>query len=249
MNSMFSSIRGKTMKLEKLFIVLLVTAVFSTSSVADEVKMPSFGTTEVTFDLEKNKSGATIFTLIAQIPETNNLLRGLKNTDQRRLSKLGQLVYQCKLLVRQLSSDEYSIDDSAPALTARNFSLFTGVDLPLSVDQRIGVQVNALQTINESSLFDVRFGDGDTLKTRWQILGEGTALNLKQFDLGLFSESELFETSQSVEITARFPIFQMTQPVTEWRYHFNLRDFNRAVRYIDENCTPSGFRTLLQGRT
>ncbi len=235
------------MNLVHLLISSLITVTFSADVAAEGTKTLRFGATEVSFDHQKNKSGSTIFTLIAQIPETNDSLRGLKNTDQRRLSKLGQLVYQCKLLVEAADAGDNGIEDKTPALTSRSYSLFTGVDLPLGVDQRIGIKVNALQAINETSLFNVGLGDIDTLKTQWQTLGEGTSLNLEQFDLGLLNESDLFETSKSVEITARFPIFQMAEPVTEWRYHFELTDFRQAVRYIDENCTPSGFRALMKG--
>ena len=235
------------MKVSNLLVTSLIVAALLADVTAKETKTLRFGATEVSFDKQQNKSGSTILTLIAQIPETNDVLRGLKNSDQRRLSKLGLLVYQCKLLVQPADTGDNNIEDKTPALTSRSFSLFTGVNLPLDVDQRIGIQIKALPAIDETSLFNVGLVNVDTLKTWWQILGEGAALNLEQFDLGLLSESDLFETSESVEITARFPIFQMAEPVTEWRYHFNLTDFRQAVRYIDDNCTPSGFRVLMKG--
>ena len=234
------------MNFASLLTISLIIATFSAELAAEEAGTLRFGATEVTFDYEQNKSGSTILTLIAQKPETNDLRRGLKNTDQRRLSKLGYLVYQCKLLL-QPADNVNSLDDNTPALTSRNFSLFTGVNLPLGIDQRVGIQINALQAFKDTSLFNVGLADIETFKTRRETLGEGSPLNLKQFDLGLLSESDLFETSESVEITARFPIFQMAEPVTEWRYHFDLVDFKKAVRYIDENCTPAGFRVLLKG--
>lgn len=230
------------MKFAKLSITPILTAAISAGVVADNVEDIRFGDTEVSYDFQQTKSGSTILTLIAQVPETNDVLRGLKNSDQRRLSKRGLLIYQCKLLML-VTNDHAGNNGKAPALTSRSFSLFTGVDLPLRADQRIGIQINALPAINETSLFNASLAEVDTLERRWETLGKGVALNLQQFDLGL-SDSGLFETSESVEINARFPIFQMARPVTEWRYHFKLAGFKQAIRYIDERCTPDGFRTL-----
>ena len=235
------------MRFVTLMITSLAIAALSCVANAANAKTLHFGATEVSFDYQTTKSGSTILALIAQLPESNDLLRGLKNTDQRRLSKLGQLVYQCKLLILSPGSGQWGSKAETPALTSRNFSLFTGVDLHLSVDQRIGIQVNALPAISESSLFNVSLANVNQQQTKFRTLGEGAALNLKQFDLDLVNDSDLFQTSESIEITARFPVFQMEEPVTEWRYQFDLTGFSRAIRYIDDNCTPSSLNALMDG--
>ena len=233
------------MKCVNLLVISLVSTIFSLEVIAQEVKTLRFGTTEVSVGYETTKYGSTIFTMIAQLPETNDLRRGLKNTDQRRLSKLGQLVYQCKLLVPSADMDSSSLTANNPALTARNFSLYTGVDLLIGEAQQVGIQAKSLQVPGANSLFNVRLDKVVPQQTRWETVGEGNALNLKQFDLGSVIESDLIESSESVEITARFPIFQMEEPANEWRYHFDLVEFKKAVGYIDENCKASAFSDLL----
>lgn len=187
-----------------------------------------------------------MLTLSAQVSETNNRLRGLKNTDQRRLSKLGQLIYQCKLMLYKSDKSDPAIDANDLSLISRNYSLFTGVDLLMGADERLGIQVEALQAVDDSSLFTPTLGQGDTLKKQRETVADGSPINLKQFDVNLLNETDLVETSESIEIVARFPIFQLEKPASQWSYNFNLKDFKQAIRHINENCTPTRLVALIK---
>ncbi len=233
------------MKSINILISTLFVLTLSSGFAADRVKTTRFGTAEVSSNYHTTDTGVAILTLVAQVAETNNSLRGLKNADQRRLSKLGQLVYQCKLMLYQSDKNSQLVDAKAPGLIARNYSLFTGVDLPLAAEERIGIQVQALQTVDAGSLFNATLGNTKELKTKWETLDEGSTINLNQFDVNVLNETDLIKTSESIEIAARFPIFQMEKPVTQWRYHFNLKDFKRAVQHVDENCTADRFKAMI----
>jgi hypothetical protein len=82
------------MKLSNSLISTLFVLTLSFAFAADEVKTLRIGAAGVSSDYQTNDTVVTILTLVAQIPETNNLLRSLKNADQRRLSKLGHLINQ-----------------------------------------------------------------------------------------------------------------------------------------------------------
>jgi len=233
------------MKLINTLIFALFAMTVASVFAADAVKTTRFGTAEVSSNYHTADTGVAILTLVAQVSETNNSLRGLKNADQRRLSKLGQLVYQCKLMIYQSDSNTQVTNKKPPDLIARNYSLFTGVDLPLSDEERLGIQVQALQTVDDSSLFTATLGNSKVLTTKWETLDEGSAINLNQFDINVLNETDLIKTSESIEIAARFPIFQMEKPVTQWRYHFNLKDFKRAIQHVDENCTAARFKAII----
>jgi hypothetical protein len=179
---------------------------------ADEVKTVNIGDTEVFYEYRPTETDVATLTLIAQVSETNDSLRGLKNTDRRRLRKLGQLIYQCKLMLYKSGKSDLTADGKAPVLISKNYSLFTGV------------------------------------KT-WETLGEDSALNLKQFNVNVLQETDLIETSESVDIIARFPVFQVEKPVSQWIYNFNLKDFKQAIHHIDENCTPVKFRAMIEQKT
>ena len=56
----------------------------------------------------------------------------------------------------------------------------------------------------------------------------------------------MIASSESIDINIRFPVFQMEKPVNQWSYNFNLSDFQRAHRYIDENCTPMRLLELIE---
>ena len=181
--------------------------------------------------------------------ETNNSLRGLKNVDQRRLSKLGQLIYQCKLMLYKADEGNLTFDVKAPILISKNYSLFTGVDLPLAANELMGIQAEALQIVDDDSLFTATLGGGETLKKMWETQGEGTEINLRQFNVNVLNETDLIETSESIDIVARFPIFQLKKPVSQWSYNFSLKDFKQAIHHIDENCTPLKFMELINRKT
>ena len=66
---------------------------------ADEIKTVTIGDFVVVFYYQSVGKELVTLTLNALVSETNDSLRGLKNTDRCRLSKLGELIYQCKLLL------------------------------------------------------------------------------------------------------------------------------------------------------
>jgi hypothetical protein len=237
------------MKLANTLISALFVLTISFVTAADEVKTVNIGAAEVFYNYQPTDTGVAILTLIAQVPETNNSLRGLKNVDQRRLSKLGQLIYQCKLMLYQSDKDNGAFATKKPILIAKNYSLFTGVDLPLDADERVGIKAEALQTFDDNSLFSATLGGKDTLKQMWETQEEGTVNNLRQFNVNVLNDTDLIETSESIDIVARFPIFQLEKPVSQWSYNFSLKDFKQAIRHIDENCTPTRLRELIKQKT
>ena len=211
---------------------------------AEEVKTVNIGDAEIFYEYQPTETDVATLTLIAQVSETNDSLRGLKNTDRRRLRKLG-----CKLMLYKSGKSNLTADGKAPVLISKNYSLFTGVDLPLAADERVGIQAEALQAVDVDSLFSPTLGGKDTLKKTWETLGEDSALNLKQFNVNVLQETDLIETSESVDIIARFPVFQVEKPVSQWIYNFNLKDFKQAIHHIDENCTPVKFRQIIEQKT
>jgi hypothetical protein len=237
------------MKLTNTLIFTLCALTISSVFAADEVKTLNIGAAEVSYSYQPTDTGVATLTLVALVSETNNSLRGLKNVDQRRLSKLGQLIYQCKLMLYKADKSNPVIDAKDPFLISKNYSLFTGVDLPLAADERIGIHAEALQAVNDASLFTPTLGDGDALKKKWETVGEGSAINLKQFNVNVLHETDLIETAESIDIVARFPIFQLEKPVSQWSYNFNLKDFKQAIQHIDENCTPLKFMELINQKT
>jgi hypothetical protein len=216
---------------------------------ADEIRNLRIGSAEIVYDHQTTETGVAILTLAAVVAETNNSLRGLKNTDQRRLSKLGQLIYQCKLMLYKPAQGGRAPGVKDPVLVSRNYSLFTGVNLSLAADERAGIRAQALRAIDDASLFTPALGGGDTQKEIWQTVGEGSAINLRQFNVNILKETDLIETSASIDINVRFPVFQLEKPVFQWNYNFDLKDFRQAVRHIDDNCTPARFGELIKQKT
>jgi len=237
------------MKMTNTVIAALLVLTTSLEATADEVKTVSIGATEVSYNYEPSAAEVTTLTLVALISETNNSLRGLKNLDQRRLSKLGQLIYQCKLMLYKADKGDRSFDVKGPILISKNYNLFTGVDLPLAADERVGIQAEALQTVDEESLFTATLGGGDTLKKVSGTQARGSVANLKQFNVSVLTETDLIETSESIDIDVRFPIFQFKKPVSQWSYNFRLEDFKQAIQHIDENCTPIKLIELINQKT
>jgi len=237
------------MKLTNTLISALLVLTISSKVAADEVKTVNIGAAEVFYNYQTTDTGVATLTLVARISETNNSLRGLKNLDQRRLSKLGQLIYQCKLMLYKADKADRTFNAKDPILISKNYSLFTGVDLPLAADERVGIQAEALQIVDEESLFTATLGDGDTIKKVWETQGEGSEINLKHFNVNVLNETDLIETSESIDIVARFPIFQLEKPVSQWSYNFRLKDFKQAIQHIDKNCTPTRFMELINQKT
>ena len=237
------------MKFVSTLVAAVATFASFTAVVADEIKSENFGTAEVFYSFQPPDSDVATLTLIASVPETNNSLRGLKNFDQRRLSKLGQLVYQCKLMLYRGENGATELTARNPVLISKNYSLFTGVDVTLASNEKVSIHADALQVVDEASLFSAKLGNGDAHKNVWATLGGETAVSLKQVDVNMLNGKGFIESSESVDIVARFPVFQTEKPVSQWSYNFNLKDFKQAIRHIDENCTPVKLMELIQQKT
>ena len=236
----------------KLIITLtstLLALTISSAFAAGIGKTLKIGDTEVIYDYQPGEEGIEILTLIAQVSETNNSLRGLKNSDQRRLGKLGQLIYQCKLMLYKSDSNADVTDAKGPILISKNYSLFTGVNLKLGADERMSIQAQALQAVDNNSVFGASSGDSDSVKKTWASVSADSAINLQQFNVNILQDTDLIETSESIDIIAQFPVFQMEKPVSQWSYNFILKDFKQAIQHIDENCTALKFKQIINQKT
>ena len=237
------------MKLVTTLISILLVQTVSSVFAADEISSVNIGDAEVISNYQTTETGTAILTLIALVSETNNSLRGLKNTDRRRLSKLGQLIYQCKLMLYKPDKIDSGVEAKDPILISKNYSLFTDVDLPLNADERVGIQAQALQAVDDDTLFTPSLGKGETHKGMWETVGDGSAINLKQFNVNFLNETDIIGTSESIDINVRFPVFQLEKPVYQWSYNFNLKDFKQAIQHTDENCTPLKLMELVNQKT
>ncbi len=237
------------MKLITTLLSTLLVMTISSAFAADEVSTVNIGSAEVSYNYQLTDTGVAILALIALVPETNNSLRGLKNTDRRRLGKLGQLIYQCKLMLYKPDKSNRSVDAKDPVLISKNFSLFTGVNLQLAPAERVGIQAQLLQAVDDDSLFTTSLGERGMHQRMWETLGETTAINLKQFNINVLNATDIIETSESIDIVVRFPVFQLEQPVSQWSYNFNLKDFKQAIRHVDENCTSVRLVELSKQKT
>ncbi len=237
------------MKLLSISISITAFVLFSPAVMPVEARIERFGDAQVVYDYAVTDRGLATLTLIALVDETNNSLRGLKNSDPRRLSKLGQLIYQCKLMLYK--SDEQGDKQSTrdPFLISKNYSLFTGVNLSLASNERIGIQALALREVDEGSLFSASLGDPNSAQRVWESAADGGVTSLRQFDVNVLKETDLIETSEAIDLVVRFPVFQMEKPVSQWSYSFDLKDFKRAVRHTDENCTPGTLLQLVDRKT
>lgn len=226
-------------------LLLVIAGACALPAAAAEVKSVSIGNTSVFYHYETTESDVVILTLNALVSETNNSLRGLKNTDRRRLGKLGQLIYQCKLMLYKPADGNEAIDTGGPMLISKNYSLYSGVDQRLAPKERMGIRVEALRDVDEASLFSASLGSREPLAARWDMPAVAGSGDLRQIDVSLLQQDDIVATSQSVDIVVRFPVFQLEKPVREWFYNFDLRDFRQAVRHIDENCTPARMAELV----
>ena len=212
---------------------------------ADEVRSVDFGAATVVYDYQPAREGVATLSLNAVITETNNSLRGLKNSDPRRLGKLGQLIYQCKLLLYRPQSDADNASAVVPMLISRNFSLYTGVDLRLAEGERLGIRVRSLQSVDSASLFTPALGGGDLQQEIWENIGDGAAIELTQVNVNGLLENDILGNADNIDILLRFPIFQVQQPVHQWSYNFDLGDFKKAVAHADDNCKPERLAELV----
>ena len=212
---------------------------------AEEVKSVEFGAATVFYDYRPAREGVATLSLNAVIVETNNSLRGARNSDPRRLGKLGQLIYQCKLLLYAPQNAGSEPAAETPMLVSRNYSLFTDVDQSLAAGERLGIKVISSQPVDTASLFTPSLDGGEIQREVWKDVGDGAALDLRQVNVDALIENDMISNAESIDIVLRFPIFQLQKPVRQWSYNFNLADFRQAVRHADENCTPAGLRELV----
>ena len=212
---------------------------------ASEVKTVNYGSATVVYDYQLAGEEVATLSLNALVTETNDSLRALKNSDRRRLGKLGQLIYQCKLLLRTSEKIDTAARPNTPMLISRNYSLYTDVDLPLDDGERVGIKVRSLQPVDGNSLFSPTLGKSASQQEFWSNLDEGEATNLKQLSVNLLKESDVIDTAENIDIILRFPIFQVEKTAQQWSYNFNLRDFREAVRHADENCTLETLAALI----
>ena len=232
------------MKSVGMLVFGLVVLLISYPSAADEFETVKFGNAEVIFNYQPPKQGVATLTVTALVSETNDSLRGVKNSDQRRLSKLGQLIYQCKLLLYKTNKSE-SANAKDPILVSKNYSLFTGIDLALSKREGVGIQVQSLQVVDDASVFTATLGARDNVREVQDYLGEGDTINLKQLNLDVLNDTDLLRTSETLDIDLRFPVFQLQQPVQQWHYSFDVKDFKQAVLYTNQYCTADKFIDLM----
>jgi hypothetical protein len=228
----------------KSVLCCLVLAV-STAAGADEVKSVEFGAATVFYDYRPAREGVATLSLNAVITETNNSLRGLRNSDPRRLGKLGQLIYQCKLLLYTPQNTAREPEAETPMLVSRNYSLFTDVNLSLPAGERLGIRVISSQPVDTASLFTASLGGGEIRREVWEDVGDGSPVDLRQVNVNALIENDMIGNAESIDIVLRFPIFQLQKPVRQWSYNFGLADFRQAVRHADEYCTPKSLRELI----
>jgi hypothetical protein len=226
-------------------ILCCLFAALSLAVRADEIKTVDFGAASVVYDYQVSREGVATLSLNALVAEINDSLRGLKNSDPRRLGKLGQLIYQCKLLLYAADKNDNGDDEIAPMLISRNYSLFTGVGLSLADGERMGIKISTLQSVDTASLFTPELGGDEIHKELWQDVGAGPGFNLRQISVNVLMDSDVIRSAENMEIVVRFPIFQLQKSVRQWSYSFNLTDFHQAVRHANENCTPERFVELI----
>jgi hypothetical protein len=213
---------------------------------ANEIRSVKIGNAEVVYDFETTATDTAILTLNAWVKETNNSLRRLKNTDPRRPSELGQLIYQCKLMLYKPENTSDPVSASDLALISKNFSVYSGSNIILAANERMGIRVQALLEVDDASLFTASLGSSEPQIRLWATTGEGDVVDLRQFAVNILQESDVIATSESLDITVRFPVLQLDKPVREWIYNFDVTDFKQAVRHIDEHCTPASLVELIK---
>jgi len=236
------------MKLNASLISGFIVLTLSLPATGEEVRSVDFGAAAVIYDYQPAREGVATLSLNALVSETNDSLRGLKNTDRRRLGKLGQLIYQCKLLLyRPLGGSDSSA--SVPMLISRNYSLYTGVDQRLAEGQRLGIRVRSLPQVDSDSLFAPSLGGDDSQQEIWEDVGGGSTIDLMQINVNALLENDFLSSAENIDILLRFPIFQVERPVRQWSYNFDLRDFKRAIEHANDNCTPERLSDLIKANS
>ena len=210
-------------------------------SFADEYKTFNIGDAKIFYDYKPLEEGVATLMVTASVAENNDSLRGVKNSDQRRLSKLGQLNYQCKLLLYKPDKNDSKVNADDPILISKNYSLSTGVDVDLTADESVAVQLLALRINDSAKLFSRKLAGSSSMQEMETYVGEGVPLNMARLTLTALNETDFLKSAETVDIDVRFPVFQLEKPVYRWHYTFNLADFGRAIVHVDAYCTLKKF--------
>lgn len=219
--------------------------VLSFVSTADEYKSVNIGDAKISYDYKPLDEGVATLVVTASIAETNDSLRGVKNSDQRRLSKLGHLEYQCKLLLYKPDKNDSVVNENDPILISKNYSLSTGVDVDLTSDESVGIQLLVLRINDSAKLFSRKLAGSSSTREIETYVGEGVPINMTRLTLTALNETDFLKSAETVDIDVRFPVFQLQKPVYRWHYTFSLADFGQAIVHVDENCTLNKFLDLL----
>lgn len=218
----------------------------SVTASAAEYKTLMIGNSEVVYDFMPLDKGIASLTMTATLSENNDSFRNTKNNDLRRLSKLGQLIYQCKLMLYQADQVKGINSSAAPILVSKYYSLLTNVDLQLNPNESVGIDVHALDIYDNNSLFTPTLGSQQNISFFRDSLEKGQSTNLKRLNLDVLTQKDIMGSAESVYIDIRFPIFQLNKAVNQWSYSFNVLDFKKAIRYIDDNCSHQKIMDLIK---
>lgn len=212
---------------------------------ADEFKTLAIGNAEVVYDFQPLEKGSATLTITASITENNDLYRNKKNKDSRRLSKLGQLIYQCKIMLYQPVQVEMVSSPDTPILISSNYSLLTNVNFQLNTNDSVGINVYTLDVIDEKSLFTPTLGNSRHKNFFRDRIKIESVTNIERLNLDIFSKYNILKNAESVYIDIRFPIFQLNKTVNEWGYSFNVLDFKKAIQHTNENCSQKNIMNLM----
>ena len=233
------------MRIINQIMILAISLLNALAVNAAELKTVRLGDAQVLYQLQPLEEGTATLTLTALVYENNDSLRGLKNQDPRRLSKLGQLAYQCKLLLHKPLQGSQVIDSKDPVLVSKNFTLFTDVNMTLQASEQVGIQMQLLKLPGADSLFTASLGRTEYNPVINSFVGGERPVKLQRLDLDGLSSEKLLESAEALNIDLRFPAFQLHKPARQWNYSFALADFKRAVQHTEQNCSADKFREIL----
>ena len=227
-----------------IIVFILIMASFSLH--ANQYKSLTFGAAEVIYDFKPLEKDFATLTITASINENNDSYRNTKNSDLRRLGKLGQLIYQCKLLLYQTDPVVRQDSKETPLVISKYFSLLTNVDQRLPEDHSVGIDVHTLAAFDSASLFSPSFGTPQQDNNFSDTVKQGSIRNLKRINLDVLSQKDQLKDVESLYLDIRFPVFQLNQPVNQWSYSFNIQEFQKAISHTDEHCSLETILGLIQ---
>lgn len=233
----------------KLFFVVLsamVSMFFSFTSIGDVIKSTNIGEVEITYSYEPLDEGRVSFSITSVLDEYDSPFRSILNKDQRRLSKIGQLIYQCKLMLYNTGVSQVITNDTDSVLVSRYFALLTNVDMELGKKDIVGVHVYAADEIaGKKNRPSPTVGIQEYLSADQGLIGQARALNLKKLNIDSLIQADIIGKADILNIDLRFPVFQLKKPVKKWTYEFELKNFKKAITHTDEQCTPQNLMGLI----